>query len=200
MNWTFGSTMSQWCYNGPRHHINQMNVQNICGKVRNNFVNFSEDDSRLHLWIESGPWVATATKFGLMYLYKTDRSLRTRPCEWTCSIELFMAMLVIFWIFPAPPTFIPHIGKAFNCWTIKKKYYSLFMYISPYHTSTLLLYSTKNPDNIPLFLSAVYKYILCASFAAFSGITCTWFWWSNNRMAFRKSLSVSWSSDTCWIL
>lgn len=33
----------------------------------------------LHLCIESGPCVAMATKFGLMYLYKTDRSFSTRP-------------------------------------------------------------------------------------------------------------------------
>lgn len=74
----------------------------------------------IHLYTLSFPWVTTATRFGFMYLYSTERSFRTRPCEWTCSFGFFDAICVIFCEPSNPLKLFFHISTACSCWNQKK--------------------------------------------------------------------------------
>lgn len=72
----------------------------------------AEINKVLHLCTLSIPSVVTAIRLGLMYLYRTDRSAKTRPCEWTRSMELLAATSVIFCSPSVPLRFNVQIGSV----------------------------------------------------------------------------------------
>ena len=72
----------------------------------------------LRLCTGSYPWVRTATRLGLMYLYRTLRSPSTLPCEWTFSMELLMTAVVIRW--EPCMSFISHTRLAISFWHTKQ--------------------------------------------------------------------------------